>query len=218
MMKPHQLNPKCHVIQHPVVLHKLAILRDKNTSPLSFRLIIEEISQFLAYSVTENLEMKKIKVTTPFQTTEVDVVDESLLIVPIMRAGNAMLNGVLRILPFASVGHIGIYRDKFINNTVEYYFRLPPDISKKRVIVLDPLLASGDTACAAIDRLKDYGVGSISFVTLLASPEGLQKMKQFHPDVDIYTLSIEQGLDPNGYILPGIGDAGDRLYGETHWK
>lgn len=210
--------PNLRLIKHPVIQHKLAILRSKETSPLSFRLITEEISQFMAYEVTRNLKTRKLRIRTPMEHTDVEVVRDSLIVVPVLRAGNAMLNGVIRIVPFASVGHVGIYRDRLIKNTVEYYFRLPLKAKGKRVLVLEPLLASGDTACAAMDRLKDYGVGPITLVTLLAAPEGLEKMKKFHPDVEIYTLSVERGLNRKGYILPGLGDAGERLYGATTWK
>lgn len=202
----------CTVVNHPVVLHKLSMLRDKNTTSLSFRLILEEISQYLVYEATRNLKLKKAKVVTPLEKTETQVVAEGVVIVPIMRAGLGMMNGMLRIIPFARVGHIGIYRDKFIKNTVEYYFRIPKDCRSQRVLLLDPLLATGDTAVAAIERLKQYGVGPITCLSILAAPEGVLKLKSQHPDVEILTVSLERELNKSGYILPGLGDAGDRLY------
>jgi uracil phosphoribosyltransferase len=200
------------VIDHPVARHKLAILRDKATTALSFRLVVEEISQLLAYEATRDLGTRKVTVETPLETTECEMVDEALVVVAILRAGNGMLSGMLRILPFATVGHIGIYRDRFIQSTVEYYLRLPKDVKDKRILLVDPLLASGDTACAAIARLKEYEVGPIRLACFLAAPQGLAKLAEQHPDVEVVTLDIERTLDPKGYLLPGIGDAGDRLY------
>ena len=201
-----------HLVSHPVVSHKLSILRDKKTTALSFRLIMEELSQLLAYEATRDLGTRKAKVETPLETAETEMISEELVVVAIMRAGNGMLSGMLRILPFATVGHIGIYRDRFIKSTVEYYLRLPKNVEGKRVLILDPLLATGDTACAAIERLKEYNVGAIRYVCLLASPEGIKHLKNQHPDIEIYTMSVERQLDDRGYLLPGLGDAGDRLY------
>jgi uracil phosphoribosyltransferase len=144
---------------------------------------------------------------------EATEVDERLIVASIMRAGNGMLDGVLQMLSFAQVGHIGIYRDKFIKSTVEYYFRLPSEVQGRPVLLLDPLLATGQTALAAINRLKQYEVGKISFLSVLAAPQGVETIRKEHPDVNIYCLSVEKGLDQKGYILPGLGDAGDRLYG-----
>ncbi|MBC7693504.1 MAG: uracil phosphoribosyltransferase [Methylotenera sp.] len=202
----------CRVLTHPVLQHKLTVLRDKTTTPNSFRLVVEEMSQLLAYEATRDLKLMKKRIETPLEATESETVAESLLLISIMRAGNGMLDGMLRVLPFATVGHIGIYRDKFIKSTVEYYLRLPKVVKGKKVLLIDPLLATADTACAAIDRLKQYEVGPIRFVCLLAAPEGIAKMKKLHPDVEICTVSIERELDSRGYILPGLGDAGDRLY------
>jgi uracil phosphoribosyltransferase len=188
------------------------MLRDESTSPLSFRLITEEISQYLAYEATRDLQLTSRPVTTPLETAQCEVVAEELVLVSVMRAGLGMLSGMLRILPFATVGHIGIYRDKFIQATVEYYLRLPKNVKSKRVLLLDPLLATGDTACAAIDRLKEYEVGPIRLVCFLASQEGISRVTETHPDVEIITCSIERCLNEKGYLLPGLGDAGDRLY------
>jgi uracil phosphoribosyltransferase len=201
-----------HIIHHPVAAHKLGVMRDQKTSSLSFRLIVEELSQFLAYEASRDLVTASKTVETPLEMTTVESVTEQICLVSIMRAGNGMLSGMLRILPFALVGHIGIYRDKFINGTVEYYLRLPKSVEGKRTLLLDPLLATGETANAAIERLKEYGVKQIRFLTLLAAPEGVESVLAKHPDIEIYTLSLERGLNEKGYILPGLGDAGDRLY------
>lgn len=200
------------VISHPVVEHKLTLLRDKTTTPLTFRLIVEELSQFLAYEATRDLGLRQVTVETPLEKTQARQVGEGLVLMSVMRAGNGMLDGMLRILPFATVGHIGIYRDKFIQSTVEYYLRLPSQIQGRKVLLLDPLIATGDTICAAIDRLKEYEVGSIRCVCLLVSPQAIERIRSVHPDVEIITLSVERALDERGYLLPGVGDAGDRLY------
>lgn len=202
----------CNVIHHPVLQHKLTMLRKADTTSADFRTILREIGSLMAYEITRDLEVKKTKIKTPLETTEAPVISEGLIIVPIFRAGNGMLGGMLDMLPFARVGHIGIYRDKFIKSTVEYYFRMPKDAEGQRVLVLDPLLATGDTAVAAVDRLKECKVGDIHFVSLLASTVGVNKLKGIHPDVHIHTLSVERELDEKGYIRPGLGDAGDRLY------
>jgi uracil phosphoribosyltransferase len=211
-MKQSDLELSVHVIRHPVLQHKLAVMRDRKTSPFSFRMIMEEISQFLAYEASRDFPTTKTTIETPMEKLEAEVVANPPMIVSVMRAGNGMLSGMMRILPFSPVGHIGIYRDKFIKTTVEYYFRLPKNSKGRKVLLLDPLLATGDTACAAIERLKQYKVGAIRYVCLLAAPEGIQKIKEMHPDVEIYTTSIERELNASGYILPGLGDAGDRLY------
>lgn len=203
----------CRVVRHPVLQHKLCQLRDKNTTPWMFRDLMEDVSQLLAYEVARDLSLKAVDVETPMRKTKGHKIADPLVLVAIMRAGSGMLTGMQKLMSFAGVGHIGIYRDKFVKSTVEYYFRLPPDVAGSKVILLDPMLATGDTAVASISRLKEFEVGDIKFVTLIASRPGLEKVHQWHPDVEIYTLSIEPELDENGYILPGIGDAGDRLYG-----
>jgi len=203
------------VLRHPLLDHSLTRLRDKNTSPQGFRRVMERLSGLMAYEITRELHTRPKPIETPFTAMDGVEIAEDIVIVPIMRAGFGMLEGLLQMIPFAQVGHIGIYRDKFINTTVEYYFRVPNDVSSKRVLLADPLLATGATAVASIDRLKEYQVGPIVFVSLLAAPEGLSALYAAHPDVPVYTLSIEKGLDENGFILPGVGDAGGRLYG-TH--
>ena len=205
----------CRVLKHPLLQHNLTKLRDVSTPPVEFRRVMEQLSALLAYEITRDIAVSKCDVQTPLELTSGEMVTDDLVIVSILRAGNGMLEGLLRMLPFSRVGHIGIYRDKFIGNTVEYYFRLPDQVKGKNILLADPLIATGDTAIAAIDRLKDYEVGAIRFLSLLASPEGLLKLREHHPDVEIYSLSVERELTDKGYILPGLGDAGDRLYGTS---
>jgi uracil phosphoribosyltransferase len=203
-------------LNHPVLQHKLSLLRDKNISSMIFRQIVEEMSQLIAYEATADLKTMTTKVQTPMENTKTLKIAEPLLIVAILRAGLGMLNGMMKILPFATIGHIGIYRDRFVNATVEYYLRLPKDVKNQRILLLDPMLASGDTACAAIERLKEYGVGKIRLITLLAAPQGVAKINDHFPDVEIFTVNLERELNNKGYILPGMGDAGDRLYDTVH--
>jgi len=199
-------------MHHPVLQHKLSLLRDKNISSMVFRQVVEEMSQLLAYEATRDLKTQPSDVVTPLEKTKSPKIAEPLLIVAVLRAGLGMLNGMMKILPFATIGHIGIYRDRFVNATVEYYLRLPKDVKNQRILLLDPMLASGDTACAAIERLKEYGVGKIRLITLLAAPQGVAKINKLFPDVEIYTVNLERELNKKGYILPGMGDAGDRLF------
>lgn len=203
---------KLHIVDHPILKHKLGILRQADTSSFFFRQILREISNMLAYEATKDLKVSDEKVSTPMEDTTVQRVSEEVTVASILRAGEGMLNGFLDVLPFARVGHIGIYRDKHMNNTIEYYFRLPNNCEGRRVFLLDPLLATGDTALAALDRLKEYQVGPIRLVCVLAAAIGIEKIQEAHPDVEIYTLNIERELDKNGYLLPGIGDAGDRIF------
>lgn len=201
-----------HVIEHPIFQHKLGILRNKNTSCHEFRQVFGELSLPLAYESTKDLKLVDEEIETPIERTKVKRIAEEVVVACILRAGEGMLEGFLRALPFASIGHIGIYRDRAMNNTVEYYFKLPADMKGKRVWLLDPLLATGDTALAALDRLKQYEVGQIRLMTILSSQVGIDKVRKDHPDVDIYTVSIERGLNEKGFLLPGVGDAGDRLF------
>lgn len=204
---------RVHVVDHPIIRHKLGILRDKSTRPHEFRQILGELSHILAYEATRDLALARADIETPMQRTTVEKVSEPLVLASIYRAGEGMLGGFLQMLPFAAVGHIGIYRDKTMQQTVEYYFKLPDQMHGKKVLLLDPLLGTGDTCLAALDRLKQYEVGPIKVVTLLSAQTGLDKVMTSHPDVEVYTLSIEQGLNELGYLLPGLGDAGDRLFG-----
>lgn len=201
------------VIAHPLLQHKLTLLRDKNTQPWEFRSVMSELASLMAYEVTREIKVGEVEIETPLEKTSGLKVRSDLVLVSIMRAGNGMLEGLLRMLPFAAVGHIGIYRDKFINNTVEYYFRLPKDVKGKEILIADPLCATADTAVAALERLKQYGVGKIRFMCIVGSPQGLKRLSEAHPDIEIFTLSIDRELNEKGYILPGLGDAGDRLYG-----
>ncbi len=201
------------VVQHPLAQDKLTRLRDKNADPEKFRRLVIELSGLLVTEATRDLKTKTVEVETPLAKTRGLRIAEAVTLVPIMRAGLAMLEGAQRLLPRADVGHIGIYRDKLLRNTVEYYFRLPPEVKDHRLLVLDPMLATGDTACAALTRLKDYVEGRIDFLCLLASKPGLARMAEEHPDVKVFTLSEEPELNSHDYILPGVGDAGDRIYG-----
>lgn len=203
----------CQIIRHPLAQHKLCQLRDKRTRPRQFRELVEEVSQILAYEVARTFSLEAISVETPLSQTTGHRINSEVVLVSIMRAGNGMLAGMQRLLSFASIGHLGIYRDKFVQSTVEYYFRLPQKMTGTTVVLLDPLLATGDTACAAMARLKEFKVDKINFVTLIASRPGLERVHEEHPDVHIITLSIEPEVNDLGYIVPGIGDAGDRLYG-----
>ncbi len=200
------------IVEHPVLQHKLTIMRDVNAPSLVFRRTLNEASRILAYEATRDLETKEVEVTTPLETTKGKLIKDDLIIVPIMRAGLGMMDGFLDALPFASVGHVGIYRDKQMNHTVEYYFKLPPNHKGKKILLVDPLLATGDTAIATINRLKEYEVGPIRMVTLLSGKIGIDKIFKSHPDVEIYTASVERELNDKGYLLPGLGDAGDRLF------
>lgn len=201
------------VLEHPIIAHKLGILRNKATTSHEFRQLFDELGQILAYEATRDLKLTSAIVETPMETTKVQRIGEQVIVATILRAAEGILPAFMQMLPFAQFGHIGIYRDKFMNQTVEYYFKLPKEVAGKRVLLLDPLLATGDTCLAAIERLKQYGVGKIRVITLLSSKVGLRKVLDAHPDVEFFTLSIEKGLDERGYLLPGLGDAGDRLFG-----
>ena len=201
------------VLDHPLLRHKLGYLRDKNTSSPEFRRLVAEISRILAHEVMSDWDdMTRVEIETPLAKTKVDRIQNSPVVVSIMRAGNGMLDAVLEMIPFASAGFIGIYRDKFIKNTVEYYFKMPADIQGKMAILCDPLVASADTMIAAIDRLKSYEVKRIKILSILVSELALERIGHFHPDVEIFTLHIEKEMNDSGYLIPGLGDAGDRLY------
>ena len=201
------------IVDHPLLQHKLSYLRDKGTSSAEFREIVKEISRILAFEVMRDWkEMREHEIETPMAKTRVKRIHNAPVVVSIMRAGNGMLDAILSMIPFASVGFIGIYRDKFIHNTVEYYFKMPADINGKMAILCDPLVATADTMIAAIDRLKSYEVKEIRVLTILASQVAIDRIHQFHPDVKILTLSVEREVNDSGYLVPGLGDAGDRLY------
>jgi uracil phosphoribosyltransferase len=201
-------------IRHPLMQHKLTLMRSKDTATDNFRRLLREISQMLAYEVTRDLPLENIEIETPVATIAAPMISgKKLCVISILRAGNGILDGMLDLLPNARVGHIGLYRDPQTLEPVEYYFKVPEDIADRLVIVVDPMLATGNSAAAAITRLKLRGAVSIKFVCLLAAPEGISMMRTTHPDVDIITASIDQCLNEHGYIVPGLGDAGDRLFG-----
>jgi len=202
-----------HIIKHPLLQHKLGYLRDKNTSSTEFRDLVKEISRILAFEVMRDWEdMKMVEIETPLAKTKVERILNAPVVVSIMRAGNGMLDAVLSMIPFASTGFIGIYRDKFVHSTVEYYFKMPAEIKGRMAILCDPLVATADTAVAAIERLKSYEVGQIKILTILTSEFAVKRIRELHPDVEIYTLNVEKEMNEQGYLVPGLGDAGDRLY------
>jgi uracil phosphoribosyltransferase len=202
------------IVDHPLVQHKLTILRDKETSTRSFRTLLREISVLLCYEVTRDLALEDIDVETPVARVRgKTLAGKKLVFAPIMRAGLGMLDGMLELVPSARVAHIGLYRDPRTLKAVEYYFKAPADIAERLVIVIDPMLATGHTAVAAIDRLKETGVKELRFVSVLAAPEGVDIVRGHHPDVPIWTAAVDERLDEHSYIVPGLGDAGDRIYG-----
>ncbi len=201
-------------INHPLIQHKLTILRDEKTDTKTFRENLNEIAKLMTYEATKNLKLDDIVVKTPLMETKgVTLQDKAVAIVPILRAGLGMVEGMLDLIPTAKVGHIGVYRDEETLEPVYYYCKLPLDISERKVLLLDPMLATGGSAVYAIDYLKQNGCKDIVFISLVAAPEGIAKILNKHPDVDIYTAKIDQGLDSNGYIYPGLGDCGDRIFG-----
>lgn len=203
-----------HVITHPMVQHKLTIMREKSTKTGKFRILLQEISMLLGYEVMRDLTMTTRQIETPICTMHAPVLaGKDMAFISIMRAGQGILDGLLRLVPSASVGHIGLYREPKTLVAVEYYFKVPKDIHDRDAIVLDPMLATGHSAVAAIDRLKEAKPRSIKFVSLLCSPEGIEYFHEYHPDVPIFTASIDEKLNEKGYIVPGLGDAGDRLFG-----
>lgn len=204
----------CTVISHPLVQHKLSIMRMQETPSAEFRRLLRETSMLLAYEVTRDLPLTMVDINTPITPMKAPVIDgKKITIVSILRAGNGILDGMLELIPSARVGHIGLYRDPETLTPVEYYFKMPPDISQRDIIVVDPMLATGNSAAAAISRIKSVSPLSIKFVCLIASPEGLGIFHQEHPDVHVFTAAIDEKLNDHGYIVPGLGDAGDRIYG-----
>ncbi len=206
--------PTVHHITHPLVQHKLTLMRQKDRSTSSFRRLLHEISMLMAYEVTRDMPTSMIEIETPLETMMAPVMDgKKTVFVVIMRAGSGFLDGMLEVVPGARVGHVGLYRDPKTLVAVEYYFKMPHGMSERDAIVLDPMLATGNSAVAAVDRLKETQPRSIRFVSLLAAPEGIANMQRHHPDVPIYTAAIDRELNDHGYIVPGLGDAGDRLFG-----
>ncbi|WP_315116607.1 uracil phosphoribosyltransferase [uncultured Clostridium sp.] len=201
-------------IGHPLILHKLALIRDKNTGSKEFRELVEEVAMLMAYEVTRDLELEEVEIETPICRAKCRMLQgKKVAIVPILRAGLGMVDGMLSMIPAAKVGHIGLYRDEETLKPVEYFCKLPQDIGERDVIVTDPMLATGGSAVDAITLLKDKGAKYIRLMCLIAAPEGVKAVELAHPDVDIYVASIDEKLDEKGYIVPGLGDAGDRLFG-----
>lgn len=203
------------VISHPLILHKLTLMRKADTSTAKFRTLLKEIGMLLAYEVTRDLPVKYETIKTPMAEMNAPVLaaEKKLVIISIMRAGQGILDGMLELIPSARVGHIGLYRDPNTLVVIEYYFKVPHDIEDRDVLVVDPMMATGNSAVAAVQRIKETNPRSIKFVCLLAAPEGIEHFHEQHPDVPVYTAAIDERLDEHGYIIPGLGDAGDRLYG-----
>ncbi len=203
-----------HTIDHPLVQHKLTLLRERDRSTSSFRRLLHEIAMLMAYEVTRDMPTQLIEIQTPLAKMRSPVIDgKKTVFVIVMRAGSGFLDGMLEVVPGARVGHIGLYREPKTHVAVEYYFKMPQNMHERDAIVLDPMLATGNSAVAAVERLKETGPKSIRFVCLLAAPEGLANFQRHHPEVPVYTAAIDERLDEHGYILPGLGDAGDRLFG-----
>ena len=207
-------DPMVHVIDHPLVQHKLTLMRQKDASTNSFRTLLNELAMLMAYEVTRDMPTHQVEIETPLEIMSAPMIDgKKLVLVSILRAGTGILDGMLTVVPGARVGHIGLYRDPKTLKAVEYYFKMPKDTQERDVIVVDPMLATGNSAVAAIERVKALKPKSIKFVCLLTCPEGIATLRKAHPDVPIYTAAIDRQLNDHGYILPGLGDAGDRIFG-----
>ncbi|HEX8320385.1 MAG TPA: uracil phosphoribosyltransferase [Longimicrobium sp.] len=206
--------PNLTVVQHPLIRHKLAVLRDVETPTKQFKELVDEIAMLITYEVTRDLPLEPVEIDTPLErTTEMMLAGKKLTLVPILRAGLGMVDGVARLIPAARVGHIGLFRDHETLQPVDYYFKIPSDPGARDFIVLDPMLATGGSASAAVSSLKRSGAARVNFVCLVAAPEGVQRMLDDHPDVRVWTAALDRQLNEVGYILPGLGDAGDRLFG-----
>lgn len=205
---------KLQVIDHPLIQHKLTIIRDKNTGTKYFREVVNEIARLLAYEVSREMPVEDVEIETPLvKSVQKQLAGKKVVIVPILRAGLGMVDGILDLIPAAKVGHVGLYRDQETMEPVEYFVKMPSGLEERQMLVVDPMLATGGSAVAAIDALKKRGATNIKFVCLVAAPEGVKVLQDAHPDVDIFTASLDERLNEKGYILPGLGDAGDRLYG-----
>lgn len=202
------------IFDHPLIQHKISLMRDKTTSTKEFRELASEVAMLMAYEVTRNLPLKEIDIETPIGPAKTKVLaGKKLALVPILRAGLGMVDGMLKLIPSAKVGHVGLYRDPVTLQAVEYYFKMPEDVVERDVILLDPMLATGASASAAVKFLKDKGIRNIRFVCLIAAPEGVHRLHQDHPDIPIFCAALDEGLNDHAYIVPGLGDAGDRLFG-----
>lgn len=207
-------DPLVHVIDHPLVQHKLTLMRRKDASTSSFRTLLNELSMLMAYEVTRDMPTHEVEIETPLEKMRARMIDgKKLVLVSILRAGTGILDGMLTVVPGARVGHIGLYRDPQTKQAIEYYFKMPQDMQERDVIVVDPMLATGNSAIAAIERVKATHPKSIKFLCLLTCPEGIKALRQAHPDVPIFTAAIDRQLNSHSYILPGLGDAGDRIFG-----
>lgn len=203
-----------HVIDHPLVQHKLSLMRRRETSSSQFRTLLNELSMLMAYEILRDMPVQSVRIETPLEPMSASMIDgKKLVLVSILRAGTGILDGMLSVIPGARVGHIGLYRDPDTLQAVEYYFKMPKDMPERDVVVVDPMLATGNSAIAAIERIKALGPRTIKFVCLLTCPEGVQALRRSHPDVALYTAAIDRQLNDHGYILPGLGDAGDRIFG-----
>ncbi|NJM98444.1 MAG: uracil phosphoribosyltransferase [Phormidesmis sp. RL_2_1] len=208
------MNHSTTLIEHPLIQHKLSLMRQKDTSTAKFRQLLEEISMLLAYEVTRELPLESVSIETPLARMDAPMLaGKKLVLISIMRAGQGILDGILKLIPSARVGHIGLYRDPRTLVPVEYYFKVPHDVHEREMLIVDPMIATGNSAIAAVHRLKETQPLSIKFVCLLAAPEGIASFHAEHPDVPIFTAAIDDKLDQHGYILPGLGDAGDRMFG-----
>jgi uracil phosphoribosyltransferase len=205
---------KVHVLDHPLIQHKLSLIRDKETGSKDFRELVEELALLMAYEVTRDLPLKEVEIETPVAKAKARVISgKKLGIVPILRAGLGMVDGMLKLIPAAKVGHIGLYRDPETLEPVEYYCKLPYDVEEREIIIIDPMLATGGSASAAISFIKQKGVKNIKLMCLIAAPEGIARVEKDHSDVDIFAAAVDECLNEHGYIVPGLGDAGDRLFG-----
>lgn len=205
---------KVHILDHPLLQHKLSILRDENTGVKDFREVVSEIATLMCYEATRDLPLEEVEIKTPITTAKFKTIAvKKLAIVPVLRAGLGMVDGILTLIPSAKVGHIGLYRDPDTLEPVEYYCKMPNDIAEREVIILDPMLATGGSASAAIQFIKNYEVKNIKLMNIIAAPEGIQRVHHDHPDVDIYCAALDEKLNDHGYIVPGLGDAGDRIFG-----
>jgi uracil phosphoribosyltransferase len=202
------------IVNHPLIQHKLTLMRDKNTPSAVFRQLLREISLLLGYEVLRDLPMSTRSIETPLTQMDAPILEgKKVVFVSILRAGNGLLDGLIDLVPSARIGHIGLYRDPVTLQPVEYYFKVPSDIADRRVVLVDPMLATGNSVAAAIQRVKDRGVKDIKLVTLLAAPEGITRLAKAHPDVQVFTAAVDSHLNDHGYIVPGLGDAGDRMFG-----